>query len=146
MNIINCCNIFHFWLLYLYVSTYLWLDSLKVYFPLMEEQMLRFEFLWVNCCMTDAGHASTLWQYQYPPQSAFPGLSSCHKSSIELPNAWMPWTLTFWTKLNIITCMRLETKMYVTLQQTNTIATSQALIKYIPLLSGIPLRQRQYRW
>lgn len=44
----------------MFVLTHLWLDSLKVYFPQMEEKMLRFEFLRFISVVTDAGHASTL--------------------------------------------------------------------------------------
>lgn len=61
MDIFNSYPFSLLLLLYLYVFlTHFWLDSFKVYFPLTEEQMLRFEFLGVVSCMTDASHASTL--------------------------------------------------------------------------------------
>lgn len=96
----------------------------QVHFLWVEEQMLCFDFLWFTWYWP-----WPLWLYQHPPQSAFPSFPSCNKSWKELPNAWMPWTLTLWTKwwLYIVTCMTLETKWLITLQQIDIIAAFQPL-------------------
>lgn len=91
------CHFFCFLILYLYVSAQLWLDSFRVYFSQLEEQTVHFEFLWFLSCVTDVGHASYIVTISMSTTKCFflTFLHATKHKKKELPNAWMPWTLTF---------------------------------------------------
>lgn len=125
------CHFFCFLILYLYVSAQLWLDSFRVYFSQLEEQTVHFEFLWFLSCVTDVGHASYIVTISMSTTKCF-FLTFLHatkhkKKSCQMHECLELWH--FWKKqqLKIITCMRLESKWYITLQHFHIIATSRPL-------------------
>lgn len=81
----------------------------------------------------------------------FPDFSSCHKTSKkELPNAWMPWTLTFLEEAaaqnyNMHEIGEQVIHYSATLPHHSDLSASRLHVKHIPYLSGIPLRQRRSR-
>lgn len=85
-----------------------------------------FSLVWLTLVML-----LTLWRYQCPPQSAFSWLffmpQNIKKKSCQMHECLELWH--FWKKqrLKIITCMRLESKWYITLQHFHIIATSRPL-------------------
>lgn len=128
------------------MSWTLWLVSFNFISLRMEEQMLRFEFLWVFVAwqmlvmplyIVTVSMSTTKcfsW-FIFMPEI----IKSKRKKETELPNAWMLWTLTFWTtqRLKLITCMHEITNLAMCNHHRNfkDFSKKHTLLKWHPFKS-----------
>lgn len=143
------CHFFCFLILYLYVSG--WTVSEFISLNWRSKRYILsssdFSLVWLTLVML-----LTLWRYQCPPQSAFSWLFFMPQNikKKELPNAWMPCTLTFLEEAaaqnyNMHEIGEQVVHYFATLPHHSDFSASRLHVKHIPYLSGIPLRQRRSR-